>query len=153
MRYVDEMITKYSSILKKHYEWHLSSTPNENPLFSATDIANSELIRCPDNMTNSSQFKYLLEYPFYIFQPKLVETETTSNIKKEWTHPVSSSSTKLHNVEHSSVYIIDSSASAISELPVVTVAHRTRSHTSNMVPQPQPQLSCSAEDKKKKGNN
>ena len=68
--HVDEMLSKFQSLLAPYYDWHTVTKAENNPLFAATNNVTAELRRCPDNMTNATQVRPLGDEPFYEFKRK-----------------------------------------------------------------------------------
>lgn len=68
--HVDDMLTKFETLLSSHYDWSLVQNPDLNPLFDATNDVTAELLRAPDNMTNATQVRPLGDMPFYEFKRK-----------------------------------------------------------------------------------
>lgn len=57
--HVNDSIEAHREILQEYYSWDVINDPFENPLYEATDMVENELLECPDNITNSTQKKYL----------------------------------------------------------------------------------------------
>jgi hypothetical protein len=87
-----EMIEECAHALGKAFVWELVEDPNLNPLYSATEKVNNELLIASPKaiLTNDTQLPYLLAKPFYKFIAcKMVKTptstHTTSSSKKKKT--------------------------------------------------------------------
>jgi hypothetical protein len=56
--YVQESL----NILKKEigdcYSWHFITSPEENPLYKATNTCSEALMTCPDMLTNETQLNH-----------------------------------------------------------------------------------------------
>jgi hypothetical protein len=82
--HVEEMISSHSEELSQYYSWSLIADPESNPLYSATEKVTDELLRCPDNLTNTTQIRPLIQSsggPFYRFQP-IVQTIPEESIQR-----------------------------------------------------------------------
>jgi hypothetical protein len=70
---IEEQIEEYKEILSRYFTIELPSSFTSNPLYSATNHVEKELLRCPDTLTNETQMRPLLEYsntPFYCLTVK-----------------------------------------------------------------------------------
>ena len=59
----------YKEEIEKHYTIEAVEDPNMNPLYAATENVETELLRCPDSLTNETQLRPLLIYsrtPFLV---------------------------------------------------------------------------------------
>lgn len=62
-------IIEHQLILSKYYSWRFESNLKLNPLWTATNNVNTELLKCPANMTNETQMKTYHDYsnePFIV---------------------------------------------------------------------------------------
>jgi hypothetical protein len=65
---IQEQLDSNKELLNKYFEIETTSHCDENPLYAATDNVESELLRCPDILTNVTQIRPLLDHsdkPFY----------------------------------------------------------------------------------------
>eukprot|EP01039_Chlorochromonas_danica_P000646 gene646-701_t len=70
---ITESLSDAHDILMKHFKIRLASSADmhANPLYSATNLVERELLSCPDALTNETQMRPLLEhsiYPFYVLE-------------------------------------------------------------------------------------
>lgn len=59
---VQDSIKVFKNDLSPYYFTQLIPNPRKNPLFVATDIVESELIRCPDMLVNETQIRPLNDF-------------------------------------------------------------------------------------------
>ena len=52
----------YKEEIEKYYTIEAVEDPNMNPLYAATENVETELLRCPDSLTNETQLRPLLIY-------------------------------------------------------------------------------------------
>ena len=63
VQHVTDMIDTYFDDLAPYYKWSTVADPMLNPLYSASENATEELLRCPDNLTNATQVQPLQDGP------------------------------------------------------------------------------------------
>lgn len=70
---VTDSLDEFKEALALYYSIDFVENPLENPLYLATEDVESELIRCPDLLTNTTQIKPLTDHsstPFYVLRVK-----------------------------------------------------------------------------------
>ena len=91
--------------LTRYYHIEQPRDFGENPLYRATELVESELLRCPDKLTNETQMRPLMQFsdtPFYCL-----------TLKADW-QEVPSTPTKAKKGQRKICEILDSSDSATS---------------------------------------
>ena len=71
LSYTDEALKEFEHLLEPYYNITTINDPKENVLYLATESVTADLLKCPDNITNETQIKPLLnhsENPFYVLQ-------------------------------------------------------------------------------------
>ena len=66
---VQDSIDSFRSEITKYYVIEVVDNPLDNPLYKASEKVTSELLRCPDALTNETQLRPLLSYsksPFLV---------------------------------------------------------------------------------------
>jgi hypothetical protein len=70
VQHVTDMLDTFYDDISPFYKWSVVVDPHANPLCSATESVQDELLRCPDNLTNATQLKPLHpDGPFYALRP------------------------------------------------------------------------------------
>ena len=65
---IEEQLSEAMAILDQYYLIELPTTYLDNPLYRGTEGVESDLLKCPDALTNETQLRPLLEHsttPFY----------------------------------------------------------------------------------------
>ena len=75
LSFVQESIDAFRSTIVQHYIIEAVDDPSDNPLYKASEMVTSELLRCPDIITNETQLPPLLSHskcPFLVLTRRLV---------------------------------------------------------------------------------
>jgi hypothetical protein len=59
---VHDSIDKFRDVIERHYTIEVVGDPMLNPLYAATETVETQLLRCPDVVTNVTQLPPLLVY-------------------------------------------------------------------------------------------
>ena len=67
LKCVADALVEFKSVIEEHYEVEYIAKPEKNPLYSATEQVERELLRCPDKLTNETQMRPLLDHSAFPF--------------------------------------------------------------------------------------
>lgn len=59
---ITDPIDRHLSVLEPYFDVFFVENPKKNPLYRATELVDSDLLRCPDALTNETQLRPLLAH-------------------------------------------------------------------------------------------
>jgi hypothetical protein len=111
---VQDSIDTFRSEITKYYVVETVEDPLDNPLYKASEKVTSELLRCPDALTNETQLRPLLSYskcPFLVLTRRhevYYETSCVTPSKRDRTMRASNHSITPRNLTVSDEELSDS---------------------------------------------
>jgi hypothetical protein len=67
LKCVADALVEFKAVIEEHYEVEYIAKPEKNPLYSATQTVELQLLRCPDKLTNETQMRPLLDHSAFPF--------------------------------------------------------------------------------------